>query len=443
MSGSVHFVLSMDTEGPLYESTEACFERINFIFGLNLSPSEATLRKLQNREIDLGGQEDAIQRMIAPNVRDWLGNWRDVLDNVRFCMTPDYRRQLVDDRGRGLVFNWFICDWIGFENNPRQKPMGVNNVFSEYWSLFADHRADNPMYFHHHSKPFSGASHHPCRNWSNENSHITKISANLLEFGHFPACVRSAIMAPDINLFFEQYFPFDLSNGAGWSSDGQPDIASNRWVDWNGAPDDWSLYRPDIRDYRKPGALSRTIGRCLHIGGRSGNITRSELVRAFGKAEKGENVVVGCQAHDHSPMAKFSEYFDLMNMVRREFPTVKYYNSSAVEAFRSALGLEAGTPPNLSVWFDGTSLFVECDKDIFGSQPWFCFKTKDQRYLWDNLDWLQPRLWRYIFDKFTMPLESIERLAVGTADKAGNIGVCRSDVLGGRISASFNCARCT
>lgn len=437
MPRSVQFVLCMDTEGPLHESTEACFQRINATFGLSLKPSEETLRKLQNAEIDLGGCEAAIQKMVSPQVRDWLGSWTEVLDNVRHCMTARYRSQLVDDRGRGLVFNWFINDWIGFEHNPRRKAIGINRVFSEYWNLFADSRADNPIYFHHHARPFSSATHHPCRNWTNDNSHVLKLSANLLEFGHFPACVRTPIMAPDIHLFLEQYFPFDLSNTS-VSSDGQPDIVGRRWTDWHGAPDDWSLYRPDIRDYRRPGSSERAIGRCVQLGSRYGNLDRDELIKGFEKARAGEDVLVGCHAHDHSPVGKFAPYFELVNDVRREYPDVEFRNATAVEGFRAALGIADEAPPRLSLRLEGNSLFIECDKDLFGSQPWFCFKTRDNRYLWDNLDWLEPRVWRYMFDDYTMPLSLVGRVGAGSADKAGNVGVCRADIIDGQLGAAPN-----
>ena len=41
----VHFVHCVDTEGPLYESLKAKFERIEDIFNVKVSPSKKNLEK--------------------------------------------------------------------------------------------------------------------------------------------------------------------------------------------------------------------------------------------------------------------------------------------------------------------------------------------------------------------------------------------------------------
>ena len=56
MSNVVHIVHCIDTEGPLYESIDATFKRINDVFGLKLEPSLETLKKLQNKKISLEGK---------------------------------------------------------------------------------------------------------------------------------------------------------------------------------------------------------------------------------------------------------------------------------------------------------------------------------------------------------------------------------------------------
>lgn len=52
----VLIVHAVDTEGPLYESFDATFERLDEIFGITgLPKTRETLDKLRNGEIDLGG----------------------------------------------------------------------------------------------------------------------------------------------------------------------------------------------------------------------------------------------------------------------------------------------------------------------------------------------------------------------------------------------------
>ena len=57
---TVYIVHCTDTEGPLHESLEATFERLDYIFGLQLEPSTATLGQLQRMELDLGGMEEQV-----------------------------------------------------------------------------------------------------------------------------------------------------------------------------------------------------------------------------------------------------------------------------------------------------------------------------------------------------------------------------------------------
>ena len=68
---TVYVVHCIDTEGPLYESIEVTFQRLKEIFGLDLKPNQATLKKLQNAEIDLGGIEQAVQRVVNPDLLNY------------------------------------------------------------------------------------------------------------------------------------------------------------------------------------------------------------------------------------------------------------------------------------------------------------------------------------------------------------------------------------
>ena len=60
MSSIVQVVHCIDTEGPLYESLEATFDRINQIWGFKLEPSNENLELLR-KKINLKGFEDEIE----------------------------------------------------------------------------------------------------------------------------------------------------------------------------------------------------------------------------------------------------------------------------------------------------------------------------------------------------------------------------------------------
>ena len=50
MGKDVYIVHCIDTEGPLYESIDASFERLKEIFGIELEATVENLRKIQNKE---------------------------------------------------------------------------------------------------------------------------------------------------------------------------------------------------------------------------------------------------------------------------------------------------------------------------------------------------------------------------------------------------------
>ena len=57
---------------------------------------------------------------------------------------------------------------------------------------------------------------------------------------------------------------------------------------------------------------------------------------------------------------------------------------------------------------------------IFGTQPFFCFKTTTGKYYWDNLDYGEnKREWSYVFDDKTFNLNVIEQVAIAANTPEG------------------------
>ena len=56
----VYFVHCVDTEGPLYESLTAKFQRVKDIFNISVKPSRENLKKLKLAKIPLKGKEKKI-----------------------------------------------------------------------------------------------------------------------------------------------------------------------------------------------------------------------------------------------------------------------------------------------------------------------------------------------------------------------------------------------
>ena len=67
--GEVLYVAhAIDTGGPLYESLDATFERLEFSLGLRLDPRRATLERIRRGEVDLRGREES-SLTTAPGTR--------------------------------------------------------------------------------------------------------------------------------------------------------------------------------------------------------------------------------------------------------------------------------------------------------------------------------------------------------------------------------------
>jgi len=100
----------------------------------------------------------------------------------------------------------------------------------------------------------------------------------------------------DINLWLEQWIPYDFAN---LNTDGDDGLAkqmaggrvSAARVDWRGAPNDWTIYHPSVWDHRKAGGLRRYIVRCLNLNARHSCIDEHEIESAFKTASNGEDVL--------------------------------------------------------------------------------------------------------------------------------------------------------
>ena len=63
----VYFVHCIDTEGPLYESLAAKFQRVKDIFNINIKASKKNLRKLKLAKIPLKGKE---KKMVIDDLKN-------------------------------------------------------------------------------------------------------------------------------------------------------------------------------------------------------------------------------------------------------------------------------------------------------------------------------------------------------------------------------------
>lgn len=434
----VLLVHCVDTEGPLYESLTATFERIEATFGLDFTPSKEQLTRLQ-QGLDVPDHlKDRVMDFVSTDRLDYNRSWTEVDAMLDTLMSRQWRMEHVDDFENGYVFSWFVMDHVGFVSNPRQRALGFHSVYEHYVEQL---RLNNPeqdaLYWHFHPVPFGFQANRASCNYSFTNLHIESISRRLLDHLDFPAAFRPGLHCerPDINTFLEMWIPVDFGNqGMPERAEDalQKDVGGGRFGDWRRAPSDWGVYHPDWYDYQAKGGMKRYIARCLNLNARIRPITREEIVRAFERAKQGKPAILAVTSHDQNKMAEpISRYMELVRDVQRQFPGVRIRHANAVDAVRRAESIPSGPPVHFDLAWDGNRLDVIADKDIWGPQPWLCFKTLDNRYLHENPDKQGNRHWSFIFDADSIVLQSLEAIGLATNDDQLNTTICRIPVVNG------------
>lgn len=435
----VLLVHCVDTEGPLYESIPATFERVRSTFGLDLPPSEEQLERLQAGLDVPEDLRDRVMDFVSAERLHYNRSWTEVDAMLGTLMQREWRMKYRDDFDGGYVFSWFVLDHVGHVTNPRQRALGFHAVYEHYKDMLNSHRPDgDALYWHFHPVAFSREANRSSCNYSFTNLHIESISRRLIDHLDFPVAFRPGLHCerPDINLFLEMWIPVDFGNqGMPERAEDahQKDLSGGRFGDWRRASAEWGVYHPDWYDYQKPGAMKRYIARSLNLNARVRPITRAEVVRAFERAKQGQTAILAVVSHDQNDIrGAVSSYMAMVHDVRREFPGVAIRHANAVDAVRRAEKMTACAPARLKFSWSGNKLDIHADKAIWGPQPWFCFKTADQRYLHENLDRQGETRWSFVFDADSIPLERLDCIGLATNDEAFHSSVYRIPILGGR-----------
>ena len=447
MTAIVHVVHCIDTEGPLYESVAATFERLRSMFGLELEPSVETLRRLQAGDLDLGGAETAVQRVVDPQLLAYNDTWHKLDVMLKDCMSVSFRTRTPDSEGNGWIYNWFCVDHVDYEVNPRRRDIGYHNIFDHYRDATQepDSRSDG-LHFHYHPHNFRREAHRCATHWWASSDSLSQIvSRRVIDRQWFPAAHRPGfhVIRPDSHWFLEQYIPFDYSSQATNSEEGergQSGGIGGRWGDWRRAPAVWEPYHPAHDDYQLPGSCRRWVARCLNVGTRFRLLTEQDVRQAFEEAREGRPAILAFTDHDHRDMRPDVETVRaLLWIVAAEFPDVSFRFSEAVDAMRNALALPYEPPCELDLTLtaveNGTHV-VEVSSSVptFGPQPWLALKTLAGTYHHDNFDIDTPHhRWQYVLDADTYPLGALSAVGVAAANAYGTSTVRVLDAVTGTV----------
>jgi hypothetical protein len=433
----VYIVHCIDTEGPLYESIDATFERLRDIFHLELEPSAELLSRLQAGEVNLHGLEPSVQRVVDPHLLAYNDTWDKVDAMLTDMMGEEFRNELRDSFGGGWIYNWFCVDHVDYDVNPRRRALGYHAIFEHYERMLqSSGGTPDGLHFHYHPHAFRREAHRCATHWWASSDSLHQIlSRRVIDHQWFPAANRPGfhVTRPDSHWFLEQYVPFDFSSQAMLDAgvDARQDgLMGGRFGDWRRAPVTWEPYHPSADDYQVPGDCRRWIARCLNVGTRYRVLAEEDVRQAFREAAEGKPVVLAITNHDFRDMRPDVDGVrDLVRSVSAEFSDVPFVFSEAVEAMRSALDLRPLPPCELELALQKVGehshvLKVHSSVPTFGPQPWLALKTVGGDYHFDNFDIDRPfHQWQYVFDEETFPISAIDSIGVAANNAYGTTTV--------------------
>jgi len=431
-SKAVYIVHCIDTEGPLYESVDATFDRLREIFHLDLPASQELLRRLQAGEVPLDGLEASVQKVVDPHLLAYNDTWDKVDAMLAKLMSQPFRAKVPD-----------------YDLNPRRRDIGYHNVFGHYSGQIRETGStQDGLHFHYHPHSFRREAHRCATHWwASSNSLHQILSRRIIDHHWFPAAHRPGfhVIRPDSHWFLEQHIPFDFSNQATVNSaeDGaQFGLMGGRFGDWRRAPATWGPYHPSADDYQVSGNCRRWIARCLNVGTRYRLLHEQDVRQAFAEAADGKPVVLAITNHDFRDMEPDIDAFrQLVNRVAVDFPQTPFLYSEAVSAMRAALDLTPLPPCELELEVGQIDerthvLKVSSATPTFGPQPWLALKTVEGTYHFDNFDIDTPfHHWQYVFDEETLPLAAVNAIGIAANNSFGATTVRVMNPASGKASS--------
>lgn len=428
--GTVYICHAVDTEGPLNETLDGTFNRIYEQLGIRLKSTKSNLQKLREKSISLNGYEESIAQLVRADMVDtYLSSWDQISLMHEVVMSKKWREQLPDSDGEGYVISWHCMDHVNYENNPRGRAIGFHAVYEYYERMIkASDIYRDQINFHFHPPSLSRDAHRVSMGINLNVLHNEILARRIIDKKWFPTVYRpgSHTETMDINLWLEQWIPFDIANlNTGNLEDayGLHPILG-RFGDWRESPTEWIIYNPDVYDYRKPGSLKRYISRVLNLNTRYANISKDEIRKAFIDASKGKSPLLSITNHDFRDMKKEVEFFyNLILEVAAEFSDIKFKWCNAVEGFRAALGFKRQSPLQAKVSLEKNLLYINTEQKIWGHQPFLALKTREGRYYRDDFICDSNKKWRYVFDEHTINISTISDIGIAFNDNVGNVSI--------------------
>jgi hypothetical protein len=421
----------VDAEGPLDETTYATFERLKYIFNIDVHPSRENFELLVGGGIETGNLEldNEIQRTFGGDILNYNRDWQQVDQMLSQIFSDEFRFSQTDDFGNAWKISWFCLDHLNYLTNPRNKDMGHSKVMRHYKELIDKFpKFNDEIQWHFHPKSITKNSIAAATSYSNSMQEIIEIfSRKIIDDLWFPTCYRPGFHSErqDSNLFLEQWIPFDYGNQKYDEETSASDMLFNRFGNWKHAPKTWRGYHPDAKHYDQEGGLNRIIFRCLNLGTRLRLLETGHIIEAMEEASAHGFAIVAFTDHDFRDIAPDIEKMRVMlEEAKAKFPNIRIRYCTAEEAAQRILG-KLKHSLELNIKLIGSQLVVSLEAgEIFGSQPFLAIKTKAGLYLHDNLDFdKSSNCWYYTFDDQTIALDEVSEVGVASAGRFGGYSV--------------------
>jgi SAM-dependent methyltransferase len=358
---------------------------------------------------------------VDPDRADILRDWDAVDRAMDKLFAPSLRRALTDSVGGGLQIGWFFLTWTGFTTNPRNRDLGYHKVRDHYLARWGEQIArlrDEECWHYHHPHP-SGVANEWGFDWNAPREYEQVMSRQILERAWFPTCYRAGgtIMSPLSSRWVDTWFPFDYSNRAPLKVDGI--------FDWSGGVDDWSIYHPDVEDYRVPGAGRRHMGRCMDLETGTYRIGEDELRAAFERARKGKSSIISVFEHDYRDIeGRILGFMKKLGNVASQYKDVEWRYAGPVEAVNRYVGAAPSRALEMDATWEGSTLHVSSSSPLYQSVPWIAVRTKSGQvqHVVKDVVRVDETHWRWTRD----PSLDLAEVGVGGSTPTGSSAVAKA-----------------
>jgi hypothetical protein len=443
----IYFVHAIDTEGPLFETIDATFDRIKNLYGLSFPKNKRTLktlRLLKNKKYPISERmKEDVSKILNNHLHKYNNNLNAIKLMNQRIFSKEFRKLDVDSFGKPWVFSWHCLDHVGYKINPRKRILGYHKIFDFYKDEIKKYRnRTDKIFWHFHPMSTYCEAHKCATSYVNSPEFYQILSRKIIERNFFPSSFRAGFQSerPDSNLILEQWIPFDISNMSHpdlKTLENNIDFKNGRSGDWRRATKKWEVYNPDHNDYQISGNCNRYIGRALNVLNRIASVDESEIKKAFIQASNGKKALVGFASHDFRDLEYEVNYLrNLIKKVSKKFPKIKYNYTNTKDGFRSYLfgknvikkqAIKLGFKFYPSNKIDVPRIKIYQKKgEVFGPQPYLAIQTKTKRFIHDNFDFdLKKGIWHYAFHNDTIPLDDVLFIGIASNDKYGNTDVIR------------------